>query len=209
VQKLSKFQVKMTRNNNIRGVFRQTGPLKKYAFNGLKKLWYAGVAVFVRELASGTVIDSGMSTAYLRPLGWEVGIKNVMELAMRSESKHKGRNSKYTAYGKFSSGSGAFKSAPLGASLGKSAYKVSAGSPQRFALIFEFDITVLQFHLQDKGLAKNQSSQWVQGSLDRAGEAMIEFVDNNLEKYVPKGPIYEYLITGKSPFNRTVDFFDV
>jgi hypothetical protein len=174
-----------------RGKRRDPAVLRKHTHDQLVKLWKECVKSFVIETSRYMAIDTGMSMASLLPLAAKVRLASTIRATISGASA--GPRTGYTDMN-FTYHRNQRKSIAHGRRLGDKAYQLRFGSPSNPALVFEFDIVVLQHHLHESLANYRRSKDWQ--SLERGREAFLATWNELLPVYINPAEINDWLITG-------------
>lgn len=156
---------------------------QKYIHAELTRLWKDSVKAFVKEASQHVRIDTGMSLASMIPLAREVRLGSFLESSLHGKAKPGYVNIDGQSFPKV------LKSRNLGKKLGREAYDLSFGTPQRSNFKFEFHIVVYQYKLHELGYTKYSPMD----SLGKGKKAFIQFFETNYTKYVRAGVVYNLL----------------
>lgn len=165
------------------------GPISKRLHKNMSRLWRGSIRKFIETAIDNIEVDTGMSAASLQPLAAEVGLRSQIIEALRGFGPKRGHSNLDPPW---DSNNAPFKSRALGERLGRGAYKVTFGTPNRVSLLFEFEIVVFQHYLHEFGLAEHTSGPW--DSLLKGSEAMMNYFRDNLPENIPS--ITRFLIEG-------------
>lgn len=137
----------------------------------IKRIWQDAARAFVKELVTDAVhIDTGMSAASVLPLASVLRIKGQMQAHISAMSGGPKRG-----YGDPWDRS-KYRSIRHGMALGRNAYKLSFGTPQRTLFHFEFHITVFQHSFHE--------GTW--DSIPKASDAFMETLEAEYSEFGKK-----------------------
>lgn len=188
-----------------RNIYRTTSKVKiqRAMHNSLVKLWKDAIRVFIRTVLDNIGVRSGMSGATLKPLAKEVRLSSYVEQSLRGKGAQF-RKEKYLST-QFP-GITDYKSMAHGAKLGGKAYTINYGTHKVFQFDFTFEITVLQFYLNELGIGNNNEMPWF--ALEKGQEAAIDFINANIFRYFSAQDFIDLLYSGKSKFVVTGELSD-
>jgi hypothetical protein len=139
----------------------------------MQEVWREGVAVFVKELAKRTPIDSGESIAALIPLGRFV--RAAANFSGGKGTTRKGMDPK----------TGRTVDEPRGRSRGKRlGEKVFRIGGSQNILNFTFSIPTYQAFLHYNGFAGSSNNLAAIGAIEEAQKAQLEYVRREMPKAV-------------------------
>jgi hypothetical protein len=136
----------------------------------LTKLWIGAGRAFIRTVAlEGVVrVDTGMSRASLLPLSRAVGLLTAVRASItadRARRRERGTGGKSTKT----------KTIAAGIRAGQNAFDFDTGTPANPKLIFEFEIKVLQYLINEEG--REGRAAW--DSLIKGRAAFLRYFENN------------------------------
>lgn len=139
----------------------------------LAKLWRGAGRAFIRRVAlEGIVkVDTGMSRGSLLPLSRAVGLLTAVRASITADRARRG--------GRRVKG----KSIAAGVRAGENAFEYEVGTPAAPKFIFEFEIKVLQYLLNERGVNGNQA--W--DSLMEGRRAFLEHLDLHASEAIRQG----------------------
>ena len=161
---------------DVISIKRAIGKFNKTYHERMKRLMRGAVRAFVQTAVENVHVMSGMSGASLQPLAREVGTGILKHLGRPKPVK--GQTSMAGRYYRRRQ-----RSIDEGIKAGLKAFKMNYGTVKRPMMFLRFETNVYQYALWEP--------TW--GSLYDATVAMVDYIENNFERYFPDAEMAEVL----------------
>ena len=158
---------KISRANNI-------------SHRALVLLWKKAVRAYVRAAVSRMRDDTGMSKASLIPLAREVGL--LTEISGSIRRRVSSRRGAFDISGKWNRSAIRSVGAGLKSSKRKAGYDLQIGHPKRPVFEFEFEITVWQHLMRERGIGAG--GRW--NSIEAGRKAFLQTLNKDFNSFVKK-----------------------
>lgn len=156
----------------------------KKLHSNMSRLWDDAARAYLRAIALNDIIhvDTGMSKASLLPLARYLKMYTAVKATIRP--KVSSRRGVFNIKGIYNpNGERSFSAGESSSSL-KAGYNILYGSHKRMRFVFEFEIRVWQYLINEHGFGKLEA--W--NTLEIGRNAFINFIDSNWSEYVSTDP---------------------